>query len=52
MVSWQPAGCVYQVFLDRSGRAVWLYNGVGLDSGSRPFTMATPILDDVPEGFF
>lgn len=37
-----------KVFLDNAGRATWLYNGVGLDSGSRPFTMATPILNDVP----
>jgi hypothetical protein len=36
------------IFLDKSGKATWLYNGVGMDSGNRPFTMATPILDDVP----
>jgi hypothetical protein len=40
-----------KVFLDKAGRATWLYNGVGLDSANRPFTMATPILDDTPEGF-
>jgi hypothetical protein len=43
-----------KVFLDTHGKAIWLYNllllynGVGLDAGSRPFTMATPILEDVP----
>jgi hypothetical protein len=40
-----------KLFLDRNGRATWLYNGVGLDAGARPFTMATPILDDVPENY-
>ena len=39
-----------KIFLDRDGVARWLYNGVGLDSGWRPFTMATPILGDVPAG--
>jgi hypothetical protein len=37
-----------KIFLDKRGVATWLYNGVGLDTGNRPFTMATPILDDVP----
>ena len=40
-----------KIFLDKTGKATWLYNGVGLDSGNRPFTMATPILDDVPSNF-
>ena len=37
-----------KVFLDQAGTATWLFNGVGLDTSNRPFTMATPILDDVP----
>ena len=40
-----------KIFLNRQGKATWLYNGVGLDSGNRPFTMATPILDDVPSDY-
>ena len=40
-----------KIFLDKSGKATWLYNGVGLDSGNRPFTMATPILQDVPSDY-
>ena len=35
-----------KIFLDKDGKAAWLYNGVGLDSSSRPFTMATPIISD------
>jgi len=40
-----------KIFLDKTGKAAWLYNGVGLDSANRPFTMATPILDDVPSDY-
>jgi hypothetical protein len=34
-----------KIFLDKAGRATWLYNGVGLDSGNRPFMMNSPTLN-------